>query len=150
MPLQGYGRRSGHREGRKVGYGHTVERISGYLCPVALPHGHDADSAIDALFDEVEDLPTHLRSSLTWDQGTEIAQQTALTLAADLPVYFAHAHSPWERGTNENTNGLIRDTSRKGRKFPVTLINYGRSMTSLMTGHVLFLASGRQAKCSRS
>jgi IS30 family transposase len=74
-----------------------VERVSRYLCPVALPHGHDADSVKDALFDAVKDLPAHLRNSLTWDQGTEMARHAALTLAADLRVYFAHAHSPWER-----------------------------------------------------
>jgi IS30 family transposase len=98
--------------------GRQVERVSRYLCPVALPHGHDADSVKDALFDAVRDLPAHLRKSLTWDQGTEMARHAALTLAADLPVYFAHAHSPWERGTNENTNGLVREYLPKGTEIP--------------------------------
>src|ERR1035437_7147039 len=97
--------------------GTLVERVSRYLCPVALPHGHDADSVKDALFDAVKDLPAHLRKSLTWDQGTEMARHAALTLAADLPVYFAHAHSPWERGTNENTSGLIREYFPKGTEI---------------------------------
>ena len=97
--------------------GTLVERVSRFLCPVALPHGHDADSVKDALFDAVKDLPAHLRKSLTWDQGTEMARHAALTLAADLPVYFAHAHSPWERGTNENTNGLIREYFPKGTEI---------------------------------
>ena len=101
--------------------GTLVERVSRYLCPVALPHGHDADSVKDALFDAVKDLPAHLRRSLTWDQGTEMARHAALTLAADLPVYFAHAHSPWERGTNENTNGLIREYLPKGTELPSDL-----------------------------
>ena len=96
-------------KGGKSAMGTLVERVSRYLCPVALPAGHDADSVKDALFDAVKDLPAHLRKSLTWDQGTEMARHAALTLAADLPVYFAHAHSPWERGTNENTNGLYAD-----------------------------------------
>jgi len=102
----------------KSAMGTLVERVSRFLCPVALPHGHDAGSVQDALFDAVKDLPAHLRRSLTWDQGTEMARHAALTLAADLPVYFAHAHSPWERGTNENTNGLIREYFPKGTEIP--------------------------------
>jgi IS30 family transposase len=58
-----------------------------------------------------------MRRPLTWGQGTEMAQHAALTLTADLPVYFAHAHSPWERGTNENTNGLIRGYRPKGTEI---------------------------------
>jgi IS30 family transposase len=102
----------------KSAMGTLVERVSRYLCPVALPHGHDAGSVKDALFGAVRDLPAHLRKSLTWDQGTEMARHAALSLAADLPVYFAHAHSPWERGTNENTNGLIREYLPKGTEIP--------------------------------
>ena len=105
-------------KGGKSAMGTLVERVSRYLCPVALPDGHDADSVKDALFDAVYGLPAHLRRSLTWDQGTELARHAALTLAADLPVYFAHAHSPWERGTNENTNGLIREYLPKGTEIP--------------------------------
>jgi IS30 family transposase len=105
-------------KGGKSAMGTLVERVSRFLCPVALPHGHDADSVKDALFDAVRDLPGHLRRSLPWDQGTEMARHAALTLAADLPVYFAHAHSPWERGTNENTNGLIREYLPKGTVIP--------------------------------
>lgn len=104
-------------KGGKSAMGTLVERVSRFLCPVALPGGHDADSVKDALFDAVKDLPAHLRRSLTWDQGTEMARHAALTLAADLPVYFAHAHSPWERGTNENTNGLVREYFPKGTEI---------------------------------
>jgi IS30 family transposase len=105
-------------KGGKSAMGTLVERVSRYLCPVALPDGHDADSVKNALFGAVRDLPAHLRKSLTWDQGTEMARHAALTLDADLPVYFAHAHSPWERGTNENTNGLIREYLPKGTEIP--------------------------------
>lgn len=104
-------------KGGKTAMGTLVERVSRYLAPVALPDGHDAESVKDALFDAVKDLPAHLRKSLTWDQGTEMARHAALTLAADLPVYFAHAHSPWERGTNENANGLIREYFPKGTEI---------------------------------
>ena len=105
-------------KGGKSAMGTLVERVSRYLCPVALPDGHDADSVKNALFGAVRGLPAHLRKSLTWDQGTEMARHAALTLDADLPVYFAHAHSPWERGTNENTNGLIREYLPKGTEIP--------------------------------
>jgi transposase, IS30 family len=104
-------------KGGKSAMGTLVERVSRFLCPVALPDGHDADSVKMALFGAVKDLPAHLRKSLTWDQGTEMARHAALTLEADLPVYFAHAHSPWERGTNENTNGLIREYFPKGTEI---------------------------------
>lgn len=105
-------------KGGKSAMGTLVERVSRFLVPVALPDGHDADSVRCAVFDAVKDLPAHLRGSLTWDQGTEMAQHAALTVAADMPVYFAHAHSPWERGTNENTNGLVREYLPKGTEIP--------------------------------
>lgn len=125
-PAEAAGRQvPGHWEGDlvigkqgKSAMGTLVERVSRYLCPVALPGGHDAGSVKDALFGAASGLPAHLRRSLTWDQGTELARHAALTLAADLPVYFAHAHSPWERGTNENTSGLIREYLPKGTEIP--------------------------------
>jgi IS30 family transposase len=105
-------------KGGKSAMGTLVERVSRFLIPVALPGGHDAASVRRALFEAVKDLPAHLRRSLTWDQGTELAQHAALTVQTDMPVYFAHAHSPWERGTNENTNGLIREYLPKGTEIP--------------------------------
>ena len=105
-------------KGGKSAMGTLVQRVSRYLCPVALPAGHAAAPVKDALFDAAHGLPAHLRRSLTWDQGTEMAQHAALTLAADLPVYFAHPRSPWERGTNENTNGLIREYLPEGTEIP--------------------------------
>jgi transposase, IS30 family len=105
-------------KGGKTAVGTLVERASRFTILVPLPDGHDAESTRVAIFGAVKNLPVQMRRSLTWDQGTEMAQHAALTLAADLPVYFAHAHSPWERGTNENTNGLIREYLPKGTELP--------------------------------
>lgn len=91
-----------------------VERTSRFVIILGLPEGKKADALADTLIDAVRGLPAQVRGSLTWDQGTEMARHAALTLATDLPVYFAHPHSPWERPTNENTNGLIREYLPKG------------------------------------
>ena len=91
-----------------------VERTSRFTIILGLPDGKNADALADTLIETVRGLPAQVRGSLTWDQGTEMARHAALTLATDLPVYFAHPHSPWERPTNENTNGLIREYLPKG------------------------------------
>ena len=85
---------------------------------IALPKGRGSDEVCDALIERVNDLPSSLIKSVTWDQGVEMARHAAFTLATEVDVYFAHAHSPWERGTNENTNGLIREYLPKGT--PIT------------------------------
>src|SRR5450755_3476494 len=86
--------------------GTLVERQSRYLVPVALPDGRDAGAVREGVIESVQDMPANLRRSITWDQGVEMAQHAALTLATDIPVYFAHAHSPWERGTTEITGDI--------------------------------------------
>jgi IS30 family transposase len=124
-PAEAEGRKvPGHWEGDlvigkagKTAMGTLVERTSRYLVPVALPGGHDAGAVRESIIGSVRDMPTNLRKSITWDQGTEMAQHAALTLATDIPVYFAHAHSPWERGTNENTNGIVREYFPKGTEI---------------------------------
>jgi len=95
-----------------------VERVSRYLVMLALPAGKDSAGVADALIDHVNELPVMMRKSLTWDQGSEMARHAALTLATDLPVYFADPHSPWQRPSNENTNGLIREYLPKGEPIP--------------------------------
>jgi len=74
-----------------------VERNSRFVIILGLPDGKRAEGLADVLIDRVNDLPRHLRGSLTWDQGTEMANHAKLTIATDLPVYFAHPRSPWER-----------------------------------------------------
>jgi IS30 family transposase len=91
-----------------------VERISRLLVMVALPDGHTAPAVRDALVAALEALPVGAISSLTWDQGTELAQHREITSASGVSIYFCEPHSPWQRGTNENTNGLIRQYFPKG------------------------------------
>ena len=97
-----------------------VERTSRYAVPIALPAGHRDATTCNALIATVTAMPTQLVKTLTWDQGSEMAAHAAFSLATDVAVYFAHPHSPWERGTNENTNGLLRDTSPKAPTSPTT------------------------------
>jgi len=91
-----------------------VERTTCYTVILGLPEGRASDSVTDAVISFADALPTMMRQSLTWDQGSEMARHAALTLATSMPVYFAHPRSPWERGLNENTNGLIREYLPKG------------------------------------
>jgi IS30 family transposase len=76
--------------------------------------GHGAEAVRDAITEAIVTLPDHLRRSLTWDQGAEMAQHAQLRIQAGLPVYFCDPHSPWQRGTNENTNGLLRQYFPRG------------------------------------
>ena len=81
-------------------------------CPALA--GHGAEAVRDAIAREIATLPEQLRRSLTWDQGAEMAQHARLRIDKGLAVYFCDPHSPWQRGTNENTNGLLRQNFPKG------------------------------------
>jgi IS30 family transposase len=88
--------------------GALVERTTRYVMLVHLPHSHTAEAVRDGLVAAITTLPEHLRGSLTWDQGSEMATHKSFTTVTDMPVYFCDPASPWQRGSNENTNGLLR------------------------------------------
>jgi len=92
-----------------------VERSTRYVMLGHLPGGHTAEEVRDALVPLIQTLPEHLRGSLTWDQGCEMAAHKQFTVATGVPVYFCDPHSPWQRGSNENTNGLLRQYFRGHR-----------------------------------
>jgi IS30 family transposase len=94
-----------------------VERATRYTMIARLPQRHDAATVTDRLTEMVTALPAHLIKTLTWDQGAEMAEHARFSIAADCKVYFCDPHSPWQRGTNENTNGLIREFFPKGTDF---------------------------------
>jgi IS30 family transposase len=91
-----------------------VERTTRYVMLVHLPGDHTAETVRDGLVATMATLPEHLRGSLTWDQGAEMAAHKAFTMATNMPVYFCDPASPWQRGSNENTNGLLRQYFPKG------------------------------------
>ena len=127
----------GHWEGdlliglERSAIGTVVERSSRYLKLVHLPReegyrhkdtpkngpalaGYGAQTMKDKLADSMSDLPSELARSLTWDRGKEMSAHAQFTVATGIPVFFADPQSPWQRGTNENTNGLLRQYFPKG------------------------------------
>ena len=112
----------GHHEGDLImgskasnsAVGTIVERTTGYLTLLPLHDGHNAVAVADAIIERMSALPPWFTKTLTWDRGTELAQHQRVTAATGITVYFADPHSPWQRGSNENTNGLIREYLPKG------------------------------------
>ncbi len=94
--------------------GTIVERSTGYLTLLPLPGGYDAASVADAIIEQMSALPPWFTRTLTWDRGREMAQHKRITTATGIQVYFADPYSPWQRGSNENINGLLREYLPKG------------------------------------
>jgi IS30 family transposase len=99
--------------------GTLVERSTRFVMLLHLPARHTAEAVRDAMITQIATLPTALRRSLTWDQGIELARHSEITLALNLPIFFCDPHSPWQRGSNENTNGLLRQYFPKGSNLSV-------------------------------
>jgi IS30 family transposase len=100
--------------GSNSAVGTLVERTTRFTMLLHLPNGHGADAVQEAMVTKIATLPEQLRRSLTWDQGSEMANHLQIAEVTGLEIYFCDPHSPWQRGTNENTNGLLRQYLPKG------------------------------------
>jgi IS30 family transposase len=116
---------AGHWEGDLIigkdqasAIGTLVERTTRTIRLLHLPH-RDSDALHAALKERVSDLPAALLRSITWDQGTEMARHTAIAATLGTPIYFCDSHSPWQRGSNENSNGLLRQYFPKGTDLSI-------------------------------
>jgi IS30 family transposase len=114
----------GHWEGdlligrdNKSAIGTLVERKTRYVMLLHLGEGRTAEHVRVALTKKIQELPKHLRRSLTWDRGKEMSQHAQFTVDTGVKVFFCDPHSPWQRGSNENTNGLLRQYFPKGENL---------------------------------
>jgi transposase, IS30 family len=131
----------GHWEGdllmgrdNKSAIGTLVERSTRFTMLVDLPVDHSAPAVRDGLAQAIAALPEALRRSLTWDQGPEMADHVRFSVDTGVQVYFCEPHSPWQRGSNENTNGLLRQYFPKGTDLPIDDPTRLREVADLLNG----------------
>jgi IS30 family transposase len=105
--------------GGRSAIGTLVERSTRYCLLLHLPNGHGPQEVAERMIEVIKTLPAQLRRSLAWDQGSEMARHLHIAAAADIAIYFCDPHSPWQRGTNENTNGLLRQYFPKSTDLSV-------------------------------
>jgi len=98
----------------KSAIGTLVERATRYVILLHLPDGYGAEAVRDTMTATIKTLPDHLWKSITWDQGREMVQHSQFSVDTGIDIYFCDPHSPWQRGSNENTNGLLRQWFPKG------------------------------------
>lgn len=103
----------------KSAVGTLVERSTRFVILLHLPGDHSAETVRVAMAAKIQTLPEQLRRSITWDQGTEMSQHVRFTVDTGIAIYFCDPHSPWQRGSNENTNGLLRQWMPKGTDLSV-------------------------------
>jgi IS30 family transposase len=104
--------------------GTLVERTTRFVMLLHLPDGHGADAVAAAMVEAMSRLPENLRKTLTWDQGAEMKSHAKIASATGLDIYFCDPHSPWQRGSNENTNGLLRQYFPKSTDLSVYQADY--------------------------
>ena len=104
--------------------GTLVERSTGFVQLLHLPARRDPETVADAMIATIKTLPEALRRSLTWDQGHEMLRHARISIDAGIDIYFCDPHSPWQRGSNENTNGLLRQYFPKGTDLSVHSADY--------------------------
>ena len=131
----------GHWEGdlimgrdNKSAIGTLVERSTRFVMLLHLPVDHTAASVRNAMTKEIKKLPHALRKSITWDQGPELAEHVQFTIDTGVNVYFCDPHSPWQRGSNENTNGLLRQYFPKGTDLSVHNVKKLRQVARSLNG----------------
>ncbi|WP_425860430.1 IS30 family transposase [Arthrobacter sp. TWP1-1] len=106
-------------KGNQTAIGTLVERTTNYTMLVHLPDGYKAEQMREALTAKIKTLPQALRHSLTWDQGIEMQDWKTVKMDTGIEIYFCDPHSPWQRGINENTNGLLRQYFPKGTDLSI-------------------------------
>jgi IS30 family transposase len=120
--------------GTRHAIGTLVERHTRYVMLLHLPDGHSAERVRQAMTAKIQTLPAELVKTITWDRGVEMARHAAFSIDTGIDIYFCDPHSPWQRGTNENTNGLLRQYFPKGSDFSVvTAEDLDQAATSLNT-----------------